>query len=282
MQNETPPSPREVFTGLVSTPDEVDVLAAGLWIAAEHVPGLDVGAYRRRYAHLAELAASALEREPHGSLVERLRFLNRFFQVEQRFQGDMQDYYDPQNSFLSAVLDRRRGIPISLAVVYEFVARRCGVDVGGVNFPGHFLLDCRGESGEQALVDPFHFRLLTLAQARELFHSYAGEQAEFSKEMLRRATSRQVLRRMLTNLKHIYLQRSDFVAALDCVERLLLLAPDAWDEIRDRGLIYARLQLFGPARQDLQNYLRHMPEAQMAPEIGRILTEIAGKNTAVH
>lgn len=272
---------RVAFTRLLAASGEVDVLEAALWIAAEHNHDLNLVDCRRRFETLATAAQAKLGRLQYSELNERVRTLTLFFAEDLRFRGNIRDYYDPRNSFLPDVLERRVGIPISLAIVYIHLAKACGLNASGVSFPGHFLVRVDGDD-EFFLIDPFHGRSLGVDGARDLFQSYAGERAKFSEQLLEPAASRKILRRLLSNLKHVFIARNDFAAALDCVDRILLVEPTAIEEVRDRGLIYARLELFRYAKNDLNAYLATAPEAEMAPAIRQILAEIEGKDTLIN
>ena len=178
--------------------------------------------------------------------------LSDFVFRELGFVGNERQYEDPRNSFLNEVLDRRTGIPITLALVYMELARRAGVDVTGVNFPGRFLL-----RSSALIIDPFGGGvILTEARCRELFHEQAGEDAEWHARLLARATKPQILLRMLLNLKQSYVRMYSFPQARNVMELLLALDPSAVHELRDRGLLAYHLNDFSGALRDLQAYLQ--------------------------
>jgi regulator of sirC expression with transglutaminase-like and TPR domain len=190
----------------------------------------------------------------------RVTALNDYLFREQRFTGNTQRYEDPRNSFLNEVLERRTGIPITLALVYMEVARRAGVVVEGVNFPGHFLVRCPMRHGinEDLIIDAFHGGvLLSEDGCLQLLRRHAGEGAVWDDTHLRgRATKPQILARMLVNLKRVYVQMYSFPQARDITELLLAVDPSATNELRDRGLLAYHLNDFSAALRDLQDYLR--------------------------
>jgi regulator of sirC expression with transglutaminase-like and TPR domain len=187
--------------------------------------------------------------------------LNQYLFGELHFVGNSVTYEDPRNSFLNEVLDRRTGIPITLALVYMEVARRAGVHVEGVNFPGHFLLRCPARRGlaqtDDLIIDAFHGgALLSEDACREQFRRHAGDEAGVESPMLVHATKPQILARVLLNLKRLYVQMCSFPQALDVTELLRAVNPSATSELRDRGLLAYHLKDFSGALRDLQAYLR--------------------------
>jgi regulator of sirC expression with transglutaminase-like and TPR domain len=199
-----------------------------------------------------------------------IHVLNEYLYDEQRFTGNRARYDDPRNSFLNEVLQRRTGIPISLAVVYLEVARRAGVWVAGINFPGHFLVRTAGirpEGADFLIVDPFHGgALLSESDCRELLRQHIGDDAAFDRDLLAPATRQQIIVRMLVNLKRLYVRMHSFPQARFVSDLLLTVAPSALAELRDRGLLAYHLQDFGAALRDLESYLRLLPRRLDAPE----------------
>jgi regulator of sirC expression with transglutaminase-like and TPR domain len=269
---------RERFAELARRPEpEIDLAEGALWIAAEAYPGLDVAAY---LAKLDELAAALHPVVGEGALRERVLRLNRGLFREHRFAGNRRDYYDPRNSFLNEVLDRRLGIPLTLALVFVEVAQRLGIPAVGVCFPGHFLAKVPG--AEEIVVDAFAGTLLAEADCRTRFQRVMGADATFGPDALRAARPREILARMLGNLKRIYLERRDFLLALGCCDRLLLLDPDAPAELRDRGLLYQRLECFAAAVADLERFLQLAPGHSAAPGVRRVLRPLREQARRVH
>jgi regulator of sirC expression with transglutaminase-like and TPR domain len=220
----TPSNPRERFAELSGRADaRLDLAECALLIAAEEYPSLDVGSYLLRLDALAERAGPPIAGA--DSPMERVERLNRFLFVDEGFAGNRERYEDPRNSFLNEVLDRRRGIPITLSLVFTEVARRVGIPAWGVGFPGHFLVAV--EADGRILVDPFDGRLIDAGVCQRRLEALLGAGAVLDAAVhLRAATPREILVRMLTNLKHVYLRERDFGRALGCCERILLLAPD--------------------------------------------------------
>lgn len=262
---------RERFTALAARSDaEIDVPTAALIIAQEEYPQLDVAAC---LAQLTALAALARRHVPAaGSLPGRVARLVAFLRGEAGFTGNVREYYDPRNSYLNEVLERRTGIPITLAIVYCAVGRRLGLPLHGVGFPGHFLVGCDGEPS--LIVDPFYGVLLDETDCARRLVQTCGPTARFDRSLLRPATARATLVRLLSNLKRVYLERRDALRALACVERLLLLHADAPLELRDRGLLYRELECFGAALRDLERFLRLAPDGEGAEAVRALLPEL--------
>jgi len=257
--------PREQFAELARLPDaKLDTALAALWIAAEEYPSLDPQVTLARLDALAAAAAPRLGEASDDA--ERAERLLRFLHTEQGFVGNEKSYDDPHNSFLNVVLERRTGIPITLSLVLVEVARRTGLPLRGVCFPGHFLVKL--EQPQLRVLDPFHGRILELSDCRARLHAALGQDAVFRPDLhLRAATPREILVRMLTNLKHLYLRARDFGRTLACCERILLLLPDAPLELRDRGLVYERLECVAAAAHDFERFLQFAPDDESAPAI---------------
>jgi regulator of sirC expression with transglutaminase-like and TPR domain len=265
----------ESWEAIAQAPEsEIELARAALALAAEHYPGLDVAAYLRRIEAMAQelrrrLAAGA-------SRAETLAAVNRYLFGELRFAGNRDDYYDPRNSFLNEVLDRRLGIPITLSVLYLEVGWRLGLPLHGVSFPGHFLVKCALEDGVLVL-DPYErgapVGLETLRQRLQVLQG-APPAPGVLERLLAAAPKREILARMLRNLKAIYLQRSEFGRALWALDRAIALCPEAAEEYRDRGLLYARLECFRAALPDLERYLVLRPGARDADAIARTIGEL--------
>jgi regulator of sirC expression with transglutaminase-like and TPR domain len=273
------PEPRSRFAALASRPDdEIDLGEGALLIAAETYPGLDVDGYLARLDALAQGARAAVEGACSGA--ERVERLNRFLFVEEGFEGNVDDYGDPRNSFLNEVLDRRTGIPITLSVVYIEVARRLGLPVRGVGFPGHFLAKYEGE--EQIVIDPFFGKVLSEADCAERLREFVRDEIEFDPSLLESASPREILARMLRNLKRRHVEEGDFESALSCCERILLLTPGAMRELRDRGLLYQQLECFRAALSDLERYVELAPDDPATRTIRMNLVSLRRRVAAIH
>lgn len=267
-----PTDPRDHFAQSLDAPDSrIDPCRAALWVAAEEYPELDVAGYLARLDALAE-AVQPLVAEAGPTLADRVRALNRFLFVDQGFAGNRADYYDPRNSYLNDVIDRRTGIPITLSLVYVGVASRLGFEAAGVGFPGHFL--ARVEAPEPLIVDPFIGELVSPDECAKRFHAVAPGEVMRPEVHLRAARPREIVVRLLSNLKQIFLARSDFERVLACIDRILIAAPDAAIELRDRGLIYDQLGYDAVAAADLSRYLELVPEDPAARAIGQRLAAV--------
>jgi regulator of sirC expression with transglutaminase-like and TPR domain len=268
------------FTHAALSPDP-DLAIAALMIARIEYPKLDAGPYldrldalgeeaKRRVAAAQVVPGDAPPRvDPDG--YARVMALNDYLFKELQYVGNEAQYSDPRNSFLNEVIDRRTGIPITLALLYIEVARRVGLPVEGVNFPGHFLLRCRARRGssysEDLIIDAFHGgALLTEDACRDLLRRNVGDEAVFGAHLLGRATKQQILVRMLLNLKSVYVHMHSFPQARDVTELLLALDPSATNELRDRGLLAYHLKDFSAALRDLQAYLRLAPTTRLDDE----------------
>jgi regulator of sirC expression with transglutaminase-like and TPR domain len=244
-----------------------DLAPAALAIARVEYPSLDAAGYLRAIDQLGAGAAERVQRAgAHGQ--DAIHVLNEFLYDDQRFTGNREQYDDPRNSFLNEVLDRRTGIPISLAVVYLETARRAGVRMVGVNFPGHFLLRADDDrvpllfGSRFVIVDPFHGgALLSELDCRELLRQHVGDEAAFDRDLLAPASRRDIVVRMLVNLKRLYVRMRSFPQARFVADLLLTVDPSALSELRDRGLLAYHLQDFAAALHDLERYLRHLPRS---------------------
>ena len=246
---------------------KLDLAAAALQIASEEYPDLDVASYLMRLDRLAERAAGRLSLSVEPDVIDSLDSINRTLYREEGFSGNSDVYYDPRNSFLNEVLDRRTGIPITLSIIYMEVGRRLGMDIRGVGLPGHFLVKCMAASGEW-LIDPFFGgKTVTEAECRQRLKRLHGEKFSFHRSFLDCVTKRQILGRLLANLKMIYLVQRDFRRALNVIEKIVLIFPEAAGEIRDRGSVSFRLQHFSAAIRDWNRYLAMKPQASDVQEV---------------
>jgi regulator of sirC expression with transglutaminase-like and TPR domain len=270
---------RTQFIRIAALPDaQIDLAEAALWIAAEEYPALDVQVYLARLADLATSASSRM-RGARGAN-ERVERLNEFLYRELGFAGNRADYYDARNSFLNDVLERRTGIPITLAIVYVWIARRLGLPAHGIGFPGHFLVRC--DDPDEILVDPFAGAVVTRDECAAWLRAAAGADVPLDPRLLEPSPARQILARVLRNLKQIWLAREDWQRALDCAERILILSPDAPLDLRDRGLLFARLECFAAAEADLRRFLVLAPEDAGADAVRSQLIELARSAPRLH
>jgi regulator of sirC expression with transglutaminase-like and TPR domain len=258
---------------LAKPDDELDLAVAALAIAQEEYPHLDSTAYLDKLDQMGQELATRLPDNRYPLKV--IQALNHYLFSELNFQGNQRDYYDPRNSFLNDVLDRRKGIPISLALVYLELAKRVDFPMAGVGMPGHFLV--RPTVEDMAIfVDVFHQgEVMFEEDCRTLMGQLYGDGARLRpEEHLAPLGPRPLLVRMLTNLKGIYLHHQDIPRALAAIDRILLIRPDSLLDRRDRGLIHYRLGQLATAQADLQHYLQACPDAPDAFEVQQLLQQI--------
>ena len=250
------------FRHIATAPDP-DLATAALMIARLEYPTLDASRYLDQ---LDAMGTAAKERLRDvlcsASPLRPIETFNSYLFKEQGFEGNEREYDDPRNSFLNNVLERRTGIPITLALVYMEVARRAGLLLDGINFPGHFLLRFQNLTSERApvdaiILDPFRGgRVLSETDCRSLLRKHAGHDATFDERLLARATKTQIMIRMLVNLKRIYVGMRSFPQGHAITELLLALDPSSMTELRDRGLLAYHLDDYSAALRDLESYLR--------------------------
>ena len=246
---------------------------AALVIAQVEYPRLDAAAYLARLDGMGEAARRRIcrhvEETGDASPLSCVAAFNAYLFNDERFVGNREQYEDPRNSCLNEVLDRRTGIPITLSVVYMEVGLRAGLQVDGVNFPGHFLVRLpRPESRASGLIiDPFHAgAMLSEHDCRVLLQKHVGSEVAFSKSLLAPATRPQIVVRMLLNLKRIYVHMRSFPQARDITELLIAITPSALSELRDRGLLAYHLNDVTSALRDLQTYLKLASMGEMDKE----------------
>jgi regulator of sirC expression with transglutaminase-like and TPR domain len=262
----------EQFRQLVAQPaGAIDLGRGALLIARNAYPDLDVEAQLARIDALAEPLRGRLQ--PTDALPARIVALNRYLFEELRFGPNRDDYYDPRNSFLNDVLERRVGIPITLSVLYMEVGRRVGIPLQGVSFPGHFLVKCPMEQG-LVVIDAYSAGAsLTLEDLQQRLREVQG--AEVSPAivagLLGTAQPREIFARMLRNLKQIYAAKEDWLRALPLMHWLVLLAPARADEVRDRGQAYLKLECFRAALADFEQYLQLAPDA---PDVDAVRSHV--------
>jgi regulator of sirC expression with transglutaminase-like and TPR domain len=262
---------RARFAEILGRP-EVPLDEAALAIAEEEYPRLDPAESLRALDALAARVRAGAGARPRP--VSLLRALRAVLAEEERFRGNRDRYQDPRNSFLNEVLSRRLGIPITLSLVYMEVARRAGLALQGVGFPGHFLAKYVSPSGAEVFVDAFNGgEALSAEECLSRFKAVSGDRP-FDPRYLAAVTPRQILGRMLHNLKVIYVEASDDVRAYWVIDRILMLAPNQAVEIRDRGLVAARLGASGPAARDLAAYLEAAPGAPDADDVRAVLASL--------
>jgi regulator of sirC expression with transglutaminase-like and TPR domain len=244
------------FARYVTRPaEEVRLDEAALLLARTEYPALDLPAQLARLDALAARAQCDPGQSPHANIAR----LNRLLFEEENFAGNEKEYDDPRNSYLNDVLDRKMGIPITLSLVYQEVARRCGLPVVGVGFPGHFLAKYLASSGEIVL-DPYHGgAILSLQDCEAKLKAQFGEEAEFRPSFLAASSTKQTLSRMLNNLKGSFFRRKDFTKVLMMIDMALAVDPASRQEMHDRGMIYFLLRQYKKAMDDLRAYVNLSP-----------------------
>jgi regulator of sirC expression with transglutaminase-like and TPR domain len=265
----------DYFASLVQQDESIPLFEAALAIAQDSEPELDLTAQQ---IEVDILAAKLKRRLPaDASHVQKLRMLNHFFYQELGFAGNLNDYYTPDNSYLHRVITTRRGIPISLAVLYMELAHQIGLDIKGVSFPGHFLMKLSVQSGD-IILDPFNGTSLSREELEERLEPYFAQQhygADLSlATYLQDAHPREILVRMLRNLKSLFVENPQWQKVLEVQQRLVILLPHDISERRDRGLAYAHLECPQAALQDLEAYLAERPYADDAPVISSRMMEL--------
>jgi regulator of sirC expression with transglutaminase-like and TPR domain len=273
--------PYEEFRSAVECPeDAVDLGRAALAIARPEYPRLDIGAYLARIDGLAAEVSKHLSGPP--DLDRSLAALSYVLFQKNGYRGNRDEYFDPKNSFLNDVIDRRTGIPITLSVLYLEVARRIGLQLWGVGFPGHFLVKYLDQD-QEIVIDPFNGGdIKTPDSLRQLLNGLYGSTVPWTDRLLHTVTKRQILRRMLNNLKFIYLKQRDYVKALTALDRMIIAEPNLPEDLRERGAVYQALEYFPQAKSDFENYLRLAPDAPDAGDIKEQLAALAGRSTLLH
>ena len=261
------------FASLVgpSTEDEaIDLAGAALAVAQIEYPELDITHYADRLDVLAQAVQAELRSSPTAR--ETIAVLNRVLFEKEGLRGNRDDYYDPRNSFLNDVLDRKLGIPITLSVIYMEVARRVGFPVAGTGMPGHFLLKHYDVMAGEIIIDAFNRgRLLTVDDCQTRLSEIYHGQLEFQQQFLQPVTRREILMRILNNLRQIYFTQRNFGKGLAVLDLLLAIPPRSPEMLRERALVRLNLDQYVGAAQDLSNYLKLQPDAPDAEDVRETL-----------
>ena len=270
----TLPTPLNYFASLVQSDSEFPLLEAAVSLAQDDYPELDVqqvlGSVDQLLARLKRRIAA------DAPPLQKLRAVNQFFYRDLGFAGNLNHYYDPDNSYVSAILQTRRAIPITLAVVWLELAQGVGLTARGVGFPGHFMVKVNLPNG-QVVIDPLDGQSLSreeLTERLEPFQRRSGlvDESEVPLGLyLQVAPSRDIIARMLRNLKEIHTNQEDWARLIAVQDRLTVLLPKTWSEYRDRGLAHAELGQFDLALADLDTYLANAKtEFDVAAIAGRV------------
>jgi len=272
----------ERFAEMLSREDgRIELASACLQIAEDAYPGLDVDGYVGEIERLAKRLRARLA--PDTAVEDRVIALNEFLFDDLGFSGNVDDYYDPRNSYLNEVLDRRTGIPITLAVLYMEIGRRIDLPLEGVSFPGHFLVRLPLRGGTLVL-DPFSGGVpQSEAELRERLKRVIPRDAAGGvpvaelplDQFLEPASNRQILARVLRNLKGVYREKDIPDRLLEVLNRMIIVAPDSAAELRDRGFVYQRLECWRPALKDLTDYLEREPDAADSEEVRAKMMELS-------
>lgn len=263
------PTALSFFASLVAQDDGMPLMEAAISIAQDEVPDLDTQGVLADIDRLADSLKRRIPSDAPG--VQKLRWLNLFFFKELGFAGNTNDYYDPANSYIHRVLATRRGLPITLALVYIELATSIGLTARGISFPGHFLIKLRLQAGKQngeVVIDPFTGRSLSREDLDELLVPYRtsrGLEGEFEIPLglfLQPASSREVLTRMLRNLKELHRSAGDWLRLLAVLNRLIVLQPTAFEERKDRAMALIELGREAEAAQELSTYLENSPAGE--------------------
>jgi len=265
----------DYFESLVREEEHIPLFEAALSIAQDDDPELDLTTCQ---LEVDKFAARLRRRMPSDiAAIPKLRLLNNFFYQELGFAGNLNDYYNPDNSYLHKVLESRRGIPISLAVIYMELAQQIDLDVKGISFPGHFLMKLSIKNGD-IILDPFNGASLSREEIEDrlepFFINGRGPSDPPLASYLADASARTILVRMLRNLKALFAEDPHWRQFLNVQQRLVLLLPDEVVERRDRGLAFANLDCPQAALQDIEAYLDQCPQASDADSLRQKLPEL--------
>ena len=276
-------TPLDYFASLIQQDDAIPMFEAALSIAQDAEPKLDMTACMLT---IDKFALTLKQRMPKDiAKIPKLRMLNTFFYQDLGFAGNVNNYYAPDNSYLNKVLSTRKGIPISLAVIYMELAQQIGLDVKGISFPGHFLMKITVQSGD-IIIDPCNGASLSREKLEERLEPYFAEQNQLHNlsvaSFLTEAHPRTILVRMLRNLKTLFSEPQYWQQFLNVQQRLVMLLPDEITERRDRGLAYANLDAPQAALQDLEAYLEECPLASDAEMLRSLLPDLRSASRKLH
>jgi regulator of sirC expression with transglutaminase-like and TPR domain len=260
----------DYFTSLVAEDEHLPLTEATVAVAQHAYPDLDVQGVLDQIDQWGNKLKQRIT--PDTPPIQRLQLLKHFFYNELGFGPNPNDFYAPENSYLHQIIESRRGIPISLAILMMELGQQIGLNIRGVSFPNHFMMRISLQQGE-IIMDPLTGESLSKNQLQEMLDPYLdakGYRGELSLPLnifLRASNPREILSRFLRNLKMIYSEHERWERLLGIQERLVILLPDSMEEIRDRGLIFAQLEYVRPALEDMHRYLSEMPGAEDAADI---------------
>jgi regulator of sirC expression with transglutaminase-like and TPR domain len=260
----------DYFTSLVAEDEHLPLTEATVAVAQHAYPDLDVQGVLDQIDQWGNKLKQRIT--PDTPPIQRLQLLKHFFYNELGFGPNPNDFYAPENSYLHQIIENRRGIPISLAILMMELGQQIGLNIRGVSFPNHFMMRISLQQGE-IIMDPLNGESLSKNQLQEMLDPYLdakGYRGELSLPLnifLRASSSREILSRFMRNLKMIYSGDERWERLLGIQERIVILLPDSAEEVRDRGLIFAQLEYVRPAIADLHRYLSEMPGAEDVADI---------------
>ena len=260
----------DYFTSLVAEDENLPLTEAAIAVAQHAYPDLDVQGALDQIDQWGNKLKQRIT--PDTPPIQRLQLLKHFFYNELGFGPNPNDFYAPENSYLHQIIENRRGIPISLAILMMELGQQIGLNIRGVSFPNHFMMRISLQQGE-IIMDPLNGESLSKNQLQEMLDPYLdakGYRGDLSLPLnifLRASSSREILSRFMRNLKMIYSEDERWERLLGIQERLVILLPDSTEEVRDRGLIFAQLEYLRPALADMHRYLSESPEAEDASDI---------------
>jgi regulator of sirC expression with transglutaminase-like and TPR domain len=262
-------SSKDYFKNLIALPDHnISLAEAALQIALDEYPELDISHYKKLLKGWSDTMNAKFSRKRAKSQLEEV---NQWFFSEMNFTGNIENYYDPRNSFLNDVMDRRTGIPITLSVIYLEMAWALGLAAAGVGFPGHFLVKVVDE-GKSLYIDPFHKgNIMTAEECAEFLTEITEGELEFDKKFLSVVNKKDIIVRMLRNLKRIYLEMNSYSKLIKILDHLVVITSGEPEEIRDRGIIYYQMKAFKNALNDFETFLSMSPDSEDAEVIQQYL-----------
>ena len=272
---------RNKFFTFAELPDEeIDLIGAALLIARTTYPRLDETVYLQYLSELTERLQSQLNKADRP--VAMIEKLNRILFEEEGFHGNRHNYFDPDNSFINRVMDRKLGIPITLSLIYTEVGQGAGLNLYGIPLPGHFITALFYESG-RLFIDPFNQGdILSEEECRIMVRGRLGDKEAFDTRRLTPARPKEILIRMLRNLKAIYLHANNDMKAFEMLHWILTIDPDATVELRERGLLYEALENTDQAVKDFERYLELSPGVETERVIGSKIKRLKKQTTRIH
>lgn len=275
-------TPEEAFqyirlTGTLAD-EEIDLGAAALALGLLFLPGVRPERYRHHLRKLGDLLAEdhalRIKQGEEDSLALRIACLRRVLHEQQGYAGDTERYDDLQNANLIRVIERRKGLPVAIGILYIAAARQCGWPIEGLNFPGHFLVRLE-MGGERLIVDPFRGGAeMDAASLRGLLKSIAGARAELSHQFYLPVTNRDILLRLENNLKKRLIEQEEYAQAVIVLEAMEALAPDEYRTLFDKGVLYAKLGQKRQAATAMESYIQRAPDARDRQQAQGILQQI--------